>query len=297
MSCLVMAMSSQTFACPISQYNLDSEINRVRQNKFLSLPLNAEENITEEEFNSVVYRIKEYYTPIFKELGKDLNVYSDWSFPMNNAFATQDKNGTSVYFFGLFTKNKYMSKDAFLFVACHEIGHHLGGFPKNNFLPWASVEGQADYFAASKCYRELLENDSENAKAESLVLPESIKSQCKTQYTDEDQYRICLRAARAAEDVGKLIDYMNTQTEKDEVILLQPEPAAVAETSSKHPAPICRAIGILQAALCNRPSDIAIDDKDETIGACHEKNGDVVGNRVHCWFKPSDGQTLTWTKN
>jgi hypothetical protein len=272
-------------ACPISSADLALKMMQSKNNK--SLQHLMDQNLTEEEFNSTVKRIRDYFTPVFAAAGKSINVYSSWSFPMNNAFATQDKNGTSVYFFGLFTMNKFMTKDSFLFVACHEIGHHLGGFPKQTgSMSWASDEGQADYFAANKCYRELLKNDPENENADKLVLSDSVKELCKAQYPAEDEYRICLRSVRAGEDVGKMLDYMKTSVESKQVLLLEPEPAPATKTLVAHPDPICRTHGILSASLCNRPSDVAISDTDETVGVCHEKNGDKIGYRALCWFKP-----------
>ncbi len=282
---IFFGLSSLVKACPISSEDLAFKLKQSAHNKNVS-PL-LDPNLTEEEFNSTVNRIREYFTPVFTTLGKSLNVYASWSYPMNNAFATQDKNGTSVYFFGLFTMNKFMTKDAFLFVACHEIGHHLGGFPKESgSMAWASDEGQADYFAANKCYRELLKNDPENTNAEKLILPDSVKEQCKSQYPVEDEYRICLRSARAGEDVGKVLEFMKTAVDSNKVLLAEPEPAPVTKTLETHPDPVCRALGILSASLCNRPTDVAISDTDETVGVCHEKNGDKIGYRALCWFRP-----------
>jgi hypothetical protein len=283
---LFFGLSLSALACPVSPLQLEQQLKTAKSQK-INIDMIGEDNLTEDQFNSVVAMIKDHFTPIFLAQGKTLNVNSSWTVPINNALATQDHRGSNVYFFGLFTKNKFMTKDAFLFVGCHEIGHHLGGFPKNSgSISWASVEGESDYFAAAKCLREILKNDPENSFAESLNVPESVKEMCKAQYAAADDYRICLRASRAAEDVGKLLDYMGTMLEKPETFLLQAEPAPAAATVTSHPKALCRTHTILQASLCHVASDVSMSDTDETIGACHGENGDSLGNRPLCWFKP-----------
>ncbi len=292
---MFLSLSSLALACPISPQQLDQQLTKAKSLK-LNVDLMGEENLTEADFNSVVARIKDHFTPIFLAKGKTLNVNSSWTVPLNNALATEDFRGSNVFFFGLFTKNKYMTKDAFLFVGCHEIGHHLGGFPKNTgSMAWATIEGQSDYFAAAKCYREILKNDPENANAETLILPESVKEKCKAQYADEEGYRICLRSARTAEDVGKILDYISTSTERPETFLLEPVPAAVVKTVSSHPKAICRTHTIMEASLCHVASDIDISETDETVGICHPKNGDTLGNRPLCWFKPKEEPPVVTT--
>lgn len=287
---ITFLLTTLATACPITPSELEKLMRTALNNKSVSASMNVPyDNLTEIEFDSIVSRIRDHFTPIFLAQGKTLNVFSSWTFPMSNAFATKDALGSNLYFFGLFTKNRYMTKDGFLFVGCHEAGHHLGGFPKNQGSnSWSSVEGEADYYAASKCYREILKGDPLNAEAEKLELPEPVKALCKTRYEVEDEYRICLRAARAAEDVALVLDYINTSTEKTEMFLNQPEAPVTDKTLTSHPTPVCRTQTILQASLCHIESDVDISDTDETIGACSEKSGDKVGNRARCWFKPKD---------
>lgn len=58
-----------------------------------------------------------------------------------------------------FLKYEGMTRDALDLVLCHELGHYLGAPPKkqnhmNNSGPWASGEGESDYFAGV-CLRKL----------------------------------------------------------------------------------------------------------------------------------------------
>jgi Zn-dependent protease with chaperone function len=52
--------------------------------------------------------------------------------------------------FGGLARDPLVTKDGFSAVICHEIGHHIAGAPRKGFS-WASNEGQADYFATTKC--------------------------------------------------------------------------------------------------------------------------------------------------
>ncbi|GAB4420954.1 MAG: hypothetical protein OHK0056_31630 [Bacteriovoracaceae bacterium] len=46
-----------------------------------------------------------------------------------------------------------MTRDAYAAIVCHELGHILGGEPRQSIsgAEWSSAEGQSDYFAASNC--------------------------------------------------------------------------------------------------------------------------------------------------
>ena len=63
--------------------------------------------------------------------------------------------------FGGLARHKLVTPDGFALVACHEMGHHLGGAPRRG--GWASNEGQSDYYATTKCARRIWAEDNNAA--------------------------------------------------------------------------------------------------------------------------------------
>ena len=68
-------------------------------------------------------------------------------------------NFYKVIMFGGLARRPEITADGFLLVVCHELGHHLAGYP---FIDdWAANEGQADYFATQSCTKNIWQNDNE----------------------------------------------------------------------------------------------------------------------------------------
>ena len=196
---------------------------------------------------------------------------------------TSEANNKAYFLFsGGLLRGKHMTKDGFLFTACHEIGHHLGGFPKDKTRPWCSVEGQADYFANLRCMKEVLKGDPENAKARELDLPLNIRKKCEEMYSDEESVNICLRSTKASEDAFRFLQSRDLGRDADASLFNQVL-APVIETNERHPQHACRAETAFQGAICDSTEDLS--NTEETVGTCHKKNGDVEGIRPACWFK------------
>src|SRR5690606_9857066 len=95
----------------------------------------------------------------FDKLGKKLIINRDWSNGTVNAYAQQFFGRWMVTFPGGLPRHPAVTAGGFALVACHEVGHHIGGFPVN-FFPRMSIEGQADYFANTKCLRNIFTPES-----------------------------------------------------------------------------------------------------------------------------------------
>ena len=71
-----------------------------------------------------------------------------------NANASQRGRTWIVNMYGGLARRPEITPDGFAMVLCHELGHHMGGFP---FVSgWAANEGQSDLFATLSCGRILL---------------------------------------------------------------------------------------------------------------------------------------------
>lgn len=276
----LLLLSLKVIACPVSQAEMKSFADRPH---FKSLVM-SENSVTENDFKRLIQRVRKVYDPIFESRGYTVEYLLYWDVNEGNAMTSESKDDKKAWFLfsGGLLRSRYMTKDGFLFAACHEIGHHLGGFPKEKDLPWCTVEGQADYFANLRCMKEILRGDPENAGARRLKLPRNIVQRCSKMYADEDSVNVCLRSTKAAEDAYKFLQAKESKKDADESLFnrfLMP----VTETIMRYPEITCRAETAYRGAICDREGELS--DTDETAGVCHRKNGDVFGMRPACWFR------------
>ncbi len=277
---LLLILALEVFACPVSPETMASFKHRPH---FKSLVVN-QSGYTEKDFLELIGRVRKVYDPIFESRGYEVEYLLYWDVEEGNAMTSEAKDMKKAYFMfsGGLLRAKYMNKDAFLYAACHEMGHHLGGFPKEKELAWCSTEGQADYFANLRCMKEILKGDPENAKARELKLPGNIRKKCEKIYSDEESINICLRSTKAAEDAFRFLQAKERGADADPSLfnqILLP----VNETIMRYPGHACRAETAYRGAICDRDGELS--DTDETAGVCHKKNGDRNGMRPGCWFK------------
>ncbi|MES2525457.1 MAG: hypothetical protein V4598_00155 [Bdellovibrionota bacterium] len=277
----LLLLALKAMACPVSPAEMKSMLGRPN---FKSMVV-SENGLTERDFKVLVERVRKVYDPVFASQGYAVEYLLYWDVEEGNAMTSESKDEKKAWFMfsGGLLRAKYMTKDGFLFAACHEIGHHLGGFPKEKELKWCSTEGQADYFANLRCMKELLKGDPENAKARELKLPANIVRRCEKTYSDEESINICLRSTKAAEDAYKFLQAKESGKDADESLFNRFMMPA-NETIMRYPEITCRAETAYRGAICDRQGELS--DTDETAGVCHKKNGDRIGMRPACWFKP-----------
>lgn len=135
---------------------------------------------------------------------------------------------------------------------------------------WASTEGQADYFAAKECMRKVLVSDEKEIK-----MPKAVKAACREQYEQPEDFKICLRTAKAGEDFGKrdfLLSHYDSEPEEVHqatISLLKsfgPYPD-LGYRFTGYPSSQCRTDTFYQGALCGKE-------------VCELG----VGARPVCWF-------------
>ncbi|MBF0443849.1 MAG: M48 family metalloprotease [Oligoflexales bacterium] len=258
-------------------------------------------NMTEDTFNAILDNIKTYYEPIIQGHGATLVIERNWSDSTVNAYAYQEGTSWYIAMFGGMARRAEITEDGFAMVACHELGHHLAGFP---FYPdgneWAANEGQSDYFATLACARKIwpaterAEMEKNGIKCASelpsnRVLADTVdpvaKEKCDSVYTDlclTDKYD-CYRAAMAGYSLGNLLAVLG----KTKVSFSTPDKKVVTKTSNSHPAAQCRLDTYFAGALCNmswQDSLIPADEKESTKVNCAKGS---VAQRPLCWFKPT----------
>lgn len=242
--------------------------------------------VSEADFNDVIDKvINEYGGEIKSKYGAELVFNRLWKKGTVNSDTYTDGNKWIVNSYGGLARYPGMTKDAYAVVACHELGHHLGGAPLFSDDPdeWASVEGEADYFASLKCLRRIFEKEDSEAllaNADRFVIRKCRKNHPRSRL---DQ-AVCARAAQASLvlilvfrdiDGGKFISFAT------------PDRRRVKHTYKDHPAAQCRLDTYFHGALCGANPYQELDQKDYHVNSCSDQIREKDGVRPRCWFRPS----------
>jgi hypothetical protein len=251
-------------------------------------------NVTEEDFNDVIDQVEAIYGPMIKEThGATLKVNRLWTNNTVNASAMQMFKTWNVNMYGGLARRPEVTVDGFTLVLCHELGHHLGGYPFS--AQWAANEGQSDYFATLSCGKVLWKNQrSRNEEARELI-PALPKAQCDAVWTNRDDQNLCYRLMLASKSIADLAGSKGAgKVEWD-----TPDTKFVSKTYNGHPQSQCRLDTMMAGAICDLEFDMTlIPGKDlgskrnspeaEMISAKHTCTQYMkydLGYRPGCWFK------------
>ena len=308
---LSLQFSQNGFAFQLGQLNFDqtSCFPTTNLKNFELQGFTGSTGIDEQAFNGVLDRVAEAYEPIFAQQGLQLTIIRLWDNSTVNAGALPNPENPSerlIAMFGGMARHEKMTADGFALVACHEIGHHLGGAPKKEdfrFL-WASGEGQSDYFATLKCARKVFGKDNNVALMKDKQLPPLALQKCRQNFSNAEEVALCTRSAVASQvmgDVGMALLKEQIRVQRPDFDLNSipaplhetPDRRAVASTSHDHPLPQCRLDTYFQGALCKANHNTELSNVEAESGACSARQGDVDGLRPLCWYKPSVDVNIT----
>lgn len=244
----------------------------------------AKDYITESEFNEVIYYLQQLYAPEALQKGNaTLEINGFWNDDTFNAYAIREDKKWNVSVFGGFARAEGMNKDAFALFVCHEIGHHLGGAPLTyKFNGWPSSEGQADYWATSKCLKKYYTFFSSQEFVLDEEIPKKAIEDCGDVYYSSNEYRVCLRTMNAVKAFERVLN--NLPNSKSSVSILTPDKKQVKGTNNNdYPRPQCRLDTVYNGALCYIEYNILTTDREPRTGNCNELN--KPGARPLCWYK------------
>jgi hypothetical protein len=261
----------------------------------LRKPGTKQASVTEVEFNARIDEIESYYAPVYLGLGVRLDLQRDWNDPTVNASASKDGKNWVIQVFGGLARELTMTPDAFTLVLCHEIGHHLGGFPFKNET--TASEGQADYYATQVCARNLWNNSNNEKALKGLTIDSVAKKKCDT-YLDSKQERdLCYRVSVASLELSSLLARL---ADGKPTSFLATDPTVVETTFKFHPSAQCRLDTFLAGSLCKANFDellipgfspsLNLEEKEkEALGvSCSQFTaGEEIAGRPKCWFKQS----------
>ena len=280
LSMVLMAYSATTFACiggkgflPQNDMYLDVDYKSING------------GIDEQEFNQVLNKVEQVYRPIINQYGGNLKINRLWSDGTVNASANREGSDYVINMYGGLARHQVITSDAFALVACHEVGHHIGGVPRYTQRggEWASVEGQSDYFATSKCLRKLFMNDDNSSIVRQMQIPSEVALICESQFSAQNDQDICKRISMAGLSAASL--FANGRTPAFNT----PDPSVVTTTFESHPQSQCRLDTYYGGGVCEVEEDVEIGQRDPNVGTCNRQNNDTEGLRPLCWYKPAGG--------
>ena len=238
--------------------------------------------IDEATFNAVMDKAEKVYAPIIAAHGGHLVVNRLWTDETVNASAEQRGSEWIINMYGGLARHKDINFEGMMLVACHELGHHLGGFPLYNGGDWAANEGESDYFANLKCLRLTLGNT-----APSNTDPIA-KSGCAAAFPAGADRNHCEEGAMAGVSVSSLLAELGGSPTPS---FTTPDTSTVGQTDDSHPAAQCRLDTYFQGSMCSKP--IAGDmSRSDAFSGCTKKEGFQTGFRPRCWYAPAAGAEL-----
>lgn len=252
------------------------------------LPLRVKNNpdvVSEQDFQKVVQILQKLYSSVVRDrAGAELVIKSDWQEATVNAYATREEGQWVVHVPGGIARAKGMTKDSLAFIVCHELGHHLGGAPRTFlFDGWPSAEGQADYWASSKCLKSYYEELAAEEISVGLNIPEKIIHDCSVVYRTFKEQKVCIRTMLASIAFANFLNQLPGS--KGNISIDTPDTRVVKGTNTNdYPRAQCRLDTLYQGALCTVGSQVATSETDPKIGNCIDES--KPGTRPKCWFKP-----------
>lgn len=249
--------------------------------------MNAPSGITEEEFVAAMDRLETFMSHDVAEHGGRLIINRLWTSTEVNAYAWKGEDPTewNIDMHGGLARHPAMTADAYILIGCHEVGHHVGGFPLytgDNM----STEGQSDYYAASKCFRRLFSLKENTAWVRANDVDPVAAKECKLRFSSPRGTNACIRTAHAGLVLGRVLQDLNGELAEPQ--LSTPDTRKVVRTHQMHPKSQCRVDTYFNGGLCTRRSDSHFKSDDYRPGSCEKVDGYKFGFRPRCWFAPTD---------
>jgi hypothetical protein len=253
--------------------------------------------LSEQQYNDVLSLIEAHYAPIIRQnFGAELVIERNWISPVVNAFAAREGNKWQIFTHGGMPRRAELTEDGYTLVICHELGHHVGGYPFKG-ESWAASEGQSDYFATKECLRKIWalqvqQNEEKAAAVESIP-----KQRCDAAWVSNEDRNLCYRIAMAGKSSALLSSVLSKgPPPKFET----PDNSQADRTIMVHPKPQCRLDTYLSSATCHQPSmeewipglanPFGKNSKEAEIesaqNSCYAAAPLSDGFRPSCWFKP-----------
>ncbi len=269
------------------------------QDNDTQIPVEYNTGITKSEFDTAISEFLRVNKPIAKKEGYELVIENKWTDSTVNASTYVSGKKWIINAYGGLARYDGMTADAFTMVLCHELGHHMGGFPKIGNRSWASNEGQSDYYAAAKCFPRM-----SASKKKAFNVPKIVTDACSYLHKSQEEIQMCEKTsmtgftlASVLNDLARTFRPMNCELDPikpiscpnnilTDISFSTPDPVQVSKTYDGHPQAQCRLDTYFAGAVCNMPHNEDFSKENPITGACAIEKGDKHGTRPNCWYKP-----------
>lgn len=227
----------------------------------------------------VLQDFQSLYAPVAKDAGGELALIKKMESPLELASADFSEGKFEVILHGGLLKSPKMHPDLLRITLCHEIGHLFGGSPYRPAPPewdgpthdgdtFFSAEGQADYYSALACFRQLAAN--RGAAPENP--PAALAKRCGQAWgNDKKATALCERAALAQLSLLQLVKEFPLSFDTPDLSV------APKTIRGEYPARQCRLDTALAAATCTEPGPL---DQRSLKPGCQPP-----ASRPACWFR------------
>ncbi len=242
--------------------------------------MEMDSGMSEAEFNQVISFAESYFRPFVTQKGANLVIRRNWTNSTVNASAHRNGNTWYVDMYGGLARRSEVTKDGFALVLCHELGHHLAGFP---FVTgWAANEGQSDYYGSQACLRTLWRNQTTENQNARRTVDMAARNQCDRTWRSTSDQNLCYRIAMAGRSLAELFAYGNR------ISFSTPNRTVVSSTDHSHPDAQCRLDTYVAGAMC--PTSFPMNKVPMNKSAAYQSSCGTqsVGQRPRCWFSPND---------
>lgn len=204
-------------------------------------------SMTEEMFNKIIDIGYDLYEPYAEMNNETLKINRKWEDHTVNANVTRRWGSVIINMYGGLARRPEISPESFALVLCHELGHAYGGTPY--ISPWQklSAEGQADFYGAKECLKDVI---AKLDLTDEITYTDFMEDIC-------DYETTCIRGLIGGKGLGKLLAII---TKKPIPHYQTPDQSVVSETILSYPSIQCRLDSYLQ--------------------------GVIGGERPLCWYKP-----------
>ncbi len=113
------------------------------------------EKLPRKTFDRIINIFETTFSPYAQVNGRQLEFMTDYDEDWIQAFARRWETDQVIVYGGI-AAIKNGTEDTMALILCHETGHLYGGNPVGDEFNKLSLEGQADYWAASHCMDKIL---------------------------------------------------------------------------------------------------------------------------------------------
>ena len=240
--------------------------------------------ISKAKFSLILDKVYRIYTPLLSKAGFTLKMFNYWSDGRVNASSSRSGNILNIFMFGGLARHESINYEAMVLATCHELGHHLGGYPKKASagLTWSTAEGGSDYFASLKCMRKYFATEDNAAvlKKKSAELDPFAVSRCQQAFAGTKDRLICMRSSLGAQSMA---NFFASTGPGFQYKFNTPSTYKPSVTIMSYPNDQCRLDTYFAGMLCSVSDSLNLGNTDPKAGACY-RGQHQVGFRPQCWF-------------